>query len=87
MAILLQSIRALENSSYEVTIMDGDGAKTFIFSYNERRQSISTDAEFENYASGRLKVRDLAIALGRFARGQMVDLPLTLKETTVKERW
>ncbi len=43
MAIMLEAIRALENDSYEITISDAEGMKTFVFLHNEKvSQSVRT---------------------------------------------
>jgi hypothetical protein len=85
MTIMLQSIRPLGNDSFEATITDSEGIKTFIFSYNEKRKSVRPDTAFMAYAWGRLSKREIIIALGRFARGQTVELPMKLEESSSKE--
>jgi hypothetical protein len=84
MSIVLKSIRALEGDSYEATIEDSDGVRTFVFSYNEKRKSLRPDTAFMAYRWGRLVGRDVGIALGRFARGEEVELPMELEETSAK---
>ena len=82
MATTLENIRVLGNSSYEVTIRDGEGAKIFNLVYDERRKSISPEKAFMRYAWRKLLVRDLMIAVGRFAGGEVVVLPMELEESS-----
>ena len=85
MTIMLQAIRALENDSYEVTISDAEGVKSFMFLYDKNRRSVRPDKSFMTYSWGRLSGRDLMITLGRFASGEFVEFPMKLEETSFKE--
>jgi hypothetical protein len=85
MAIMLEAIRALENDSYEITISDAEGMKTFVFLHNKKRQSVRPDKAFMTYSWGRLSSRGLIVTIGQFISGQSVEFPMKLEETSFKE--
>jgi hypothetical protein len=76
--IELVGITAAGPHQYRLDFVDWGAQVSFILEYVPRRHSVRISSEFGHYFSGRASAYEAFRAVGKFARGEVVDFPIEI---------